>query len=78
MPFGLWCYRIDRHRLLLGGALTDGGSVIKWLEDSFGITAGCDHSPPPPTHAYLLPLPLTLCFAGWPVLLVVLPPQALD
>jgi gluconokinase len=26
---GLWCYRIDRSRLLIGGALTDGGSVFE-------------------------------------------------
>ena len=32
IPEGLFCYRIDRHRLLLGGALTDGGSVIEWLQ----------------------------------------------
>jgi len=41
VPPGLWCYRIDRSRLLLGGALTDGGSLIKWMTDTFrvGITA---------------------------------------
>jgi gluconokinase len=31
MPFGLWCYRINRQEILLGGALTDGGSVFEWL-----------------------------------------------
>ena len=30
LPFGLWCYRVDRHRILIGGALTDGGSTIAW------------------------------------------------
>ena len=30
VPNGLFCYRIDKHNLLLGGALTDGGSVIEW------------------------------------------------
>jgi gluconokinase len=25
VPLGLWCYRIDEARVLLGGALTDGG-----------------------------------------------------
>jgi gluconokinase len=28
---GLFCYRIDRSHILLGGALTDGGSVIEWV-----------------------------------------------
>jgi gluconokinase len=28
---GLFCYRIDRNHLLVGGALTDGGSLIEWL-----------------------------------------------
>lgn len=31
MPPGLWCYRIDARRLLLGGALTDGGSLVQWM-----------------------------------------------
>jgi len=30
VPKGLWCYRIDGKRVLLGGALTDGGSVVEW------------------------------------------------
>lgn len=28
---GLFCYRIDSKRVLVGGALTDGGSVMEWL-----------------------------------------------
>lgn len=31
IPNGLWCYRIDRKRVLLGGALSDGGGLIDWL-----------------------------------------------
>jgi len=27
---GLFCYRIDRSHVLVGGALTDGGSVVEW------------------------------------------------
>ena len=27
---GLFCYRVDRHHVLIGGALTDGGSVVEW------------------------------------------------
>jgi len=27
---GLFCYRIDRNHVLVGGALTDGGSMVEW------------------------------------------------
>ncbi len=37
VPFGLFCYRIDRDTILLGGALTDGGSVIAWLRGLFNL-----------------------------------------
>ena len=30
VPQGLWCYRVDRRRFVLGGALSDGGSVFDW------------------------------------------------
>ena len=30
VPPGLFCYRIDRSHVLVGGALTDGGSVVEW------------------------------------------------
>lgn len=32
IPDGLWCYRIDRNRVILGGALSDGGGLYRWLE----------------------------------------------
>lgn len=38
VPKGLWCYRLDRNRIVLGGALTDGGSVLDWLRGTLGIT----------------------------------------
>lgn len=31
VPPGLWCYRIDRHRSLFGGALNDAGRLALWL-----------------------------------------------
>jgi gluconokinase len=31
VPPGLFCYRIDAQHVLVGGALTDGGSVLEWL-----------------------------------------------
>jgi gluconokinase len=31
LPAGLWCYRVDASRSLLGGALNDVGRAISWL-----------------------------------------------
>jgi gluconokinase len=35
----LWCYRVDRSRLIVGGALSEGGNVVDWLERSFRLPA---------------------------------------
>ncbi len=32
VPAGLWCYRIDARRSLVGGALNDVGRVVSWLD----------------------------------------------
>mmetsp|Transcript_12097 Transcript_12097/g.34602 ORF Transcript_12097/g.34602 Transcript_12097/m.34602 type:complete len:442 (+) Transcript_12097:3-1328(+) len=37
IPRGLFCYRIDAHHVLLGGALTDGGSVVEWVRSVFHL-----------------------------------------
>lgn len=42
VPKGLWCYRLDRRRVVLGGALTDGGSVFEWLRGALGLSPGED------------------------------------
>lgn len=44
IPTGLWCYRIDSEQVLLGGALSEGGSVYAWLTDTldFGDEANLD------------------------------------
>jgi gluconokinase len=34
VPPGLWCYRVDARRSLLGGALNDVGRVVSWLQDT--------------------------------------------
>jgi gluconokinase len=31
VPAGLWCYRVDAQRALLGGATSEGGNVYAWL-----------------------------------------------
>lgn len=32
VPWGLWAYRLDRRRAVLGGALSSGGDVFAWLQ----------------------------------------------
>jgi gluconokinase len=31
IPPGLWCYRADAERFVMGGALSDGGNLVAWL-----------------------------------------------
>jgi gluconokinase len=31
IPDQLWCYRVDASRVVMGGALSEGGNVIDWL-----------------------------------------------
>ncbi|HEY0426292.1 MAG TPA: gluconokinase [Pyrinomonadaceae bacterium] len=37
IPGGLWCYRIDRERIIIGGALSDGGGLYRWLKETHKI-----------------------------------------
>jgi len=32
IPGGLWCYRVERNRALLGGATTEGGNFFAWMK----------------------------------------------
>jgi gluconokinase len=36
-PDGLWCYRVDRRRIVLGGSLANGGSVYAWLRQTLRL-----------------------------------------
>jgi len=38
IPNGLWCYRIDRTRVIIGGALSDGGGLFRWLKDNLKLS----------------------------------------
>ncbi len=41
IPWGAWCYRIDRRRFVVGGALSDGGKVFEWMTENFrGLEPG--------------------------------------
>ena len=37
IPDGLWCYRLDRKRVIVGGALSDGGGLYRWLKDTLKL-----------------------------------------
>ena len=41
IPWGGWCYRVDRRRFIVGGALSDGGKVFEWITEKFrGLDPG--------------------------------------
>ncbi|HEX8248739.1 MAG TPA: gluconokinase [Pyrinomonadaceae bacterium] len=44
IPNGLWCYRIDRKRIIIGGALSDGGGLYRWLKDNFRLPKDDDRT----------------------------------
>ena len=37
VPWGAFAYRLDRRRFVLGGALSEGGNVIRWLHKLLGV-----------------------------------------
>jgi gluconokinase len=37
VPDGLWCYRVDRPRALVGGALTEGGNLFAWARRTLNL-----------------------------------------
>jgi gluconokinase len=39
---GIWTYRIDRERIVQGGALSDGGNVFAWLTQTLKTDATAD------------------------------------
>lgn len=36
-PWGLWGYRVDRKRFVVGGALSNGGNLVQWLRESLNL-----------------------------------------
>lgn len=42
VPEGLFCYRLDRSHVLVGGALTDGGSVVEWARELLNLGDASD------------------------------------
>jgi gluconokinase len=37
VPAGLWCYRVDKRRALLGGATSEGGNVYAWTQQTLKL-----------------------------------------
>jgi gluconokinase len=42
IPEGLWCYRVDRRRYVLGGALSNGGEVFAWMKRTLAFGAAAN------------------------------------
>lgn len=42
VPDGLWCYRIDRQRVIIGGALSDGGNLYELIRHKFKLPRNAD------------------------------------
>src|SRR4051812_39161180 len=69
IPPGLWCYRVDSRRSLLGGALSDVGRVVSWLQDTVQV-GGEDPdrlltAPPGPGTPLVLPYLSGERSTGW-------------
>ena len=43
IPEGLWCYRIDCKRVILGGALSDGGNLYAWMKKNLKLPKDAEH-----------------------------------
>lgn len=37
IPSALWSYRVDRRRVIVGGALSDGGALFGWMRQSLAL-----------------------------------------
>jgi gluconokinase len=37
LPPALWCYRVNKTRVIVGGALSDGGGLYQWLTDLMAL-----------------------------------------
>lgn len=65
VPFGLWRYWLDRRRVVVGGALSNGGNLVAWMRETFGLAAPGPHAarldariarlPPDAHHLTVLP-----------------------
>jgi len=42
IPAGIWCYRVNRERFILGGATSNGGEVFRWASRVFALPADAE------------------------------------
>lgn len=40
LPMGLWSYRVDARRHLVGGATTEGGNIFRWARQTLQLPSG--------------------------------------
>lgn len=71
VPAGLWAYRLDRRRAVLGGALSNGGNLLHWIwdttdtgRDAEATRAACE-LPPDSTGLTFLPFLAGERSPGW-------------
>jgi gluconokinase len=58
LPFGLWNYRVDAGRTLLGGAINDVGRAVSWAQNTLRLSPElADVLSAPPSDATPLVLP---------------------
>ncbi len=70
LPPGVWQYRLDRRRGLVGGALSNGGNLHQWLRDVLRLPAAelegqLDAMPPAAHGLVFLPLLAGERSTGW-------------
>ena len=70
-PMGLWLYLLDAHRGLLGGALSEGGNLLSWLDSTLKLPSLKEAEPlvadlPPDGHGLtILPFVSGERSSGW-------------
>lgn len=42
VPDGLWCYRVDCTRVIIGGALSDGGNLYGWIKNNLQLAKNAE------------------------------------
>jgi gluconokinase len=71
IPPGLWAYRLDRDRAVLGGALSNGGNLLRWVLETTGAdrdgeeVAAAVALPPDSTGLTFLPFLAGELSPGW-------------
>jgi gluconokinase len=71
IPSGLWAYRLDRSRAVVGGALSNGGNLLRWVWEMTGTRPDSEttrealHLPPDSTGLTFLPFLAGERSPGW-------------